>query len=217
MARPWIGVAAMILAMAAGMTAAGAQSPMPSTSPSPVSQVPSPAPSSAVSPSPAAVVADCSAVAALLPASVDDLTLDATTTSGVAAIDPDELLDPLLASLGRARSDVCVVAFRYGDSPDALAGQLLHIAGAAVPDLAARFADALRLQLVAYGAVASPLAVESDGRPIWTLAISADGTHSKIVAAQLDDTLLLTTAQPAMDRLLALLSPTLVKASTPDP
>ena len=36
-----------------------------------------------------------------------------------------------------------------------------------VPDLAARFADALRDQLVAYGAEASPQVVEADGRTIW--------------------------------------------------
>ncbi|MCY7418041.1 MAG: hypothetical protein LH650_06015, partial [Chloroflexi bacterium] len=66
----------------------------------------SPAPSS-----PSA--ADCVPVAALLPPRIDDLVLVSSIVPGVAAIDPEELLDPLLASLGRARWDVCVVVLAY--------------------------------------------------------------------------------------------------------
>ena len=191
----------------------GGPSTLPSTSAAPPSSAAPSSPGVPSSPGASATAADCTAAAALLPASLDDLPLDATTSPGVAAIDPDELLDPLLAALGRGRSDVCVVAFRYGGAPDALAGQLLRIADVSVPDLAARFAVALRDQLVAYGDEASPQVGESAGQVIWTLGVTADGAASQVVVTQLDDMLLLTTGMPAMERL----APLLVKASTPEP
>ena len=100
---------------------------------------------------------------------------------------------------------MCVVAFRYGDAPDALAGQLLRIADVEVADLAERFVGALRERLVAYGAAASPRGVEAGGGSAWMLDVTADGRRSQVVATQLDDTLLLTSGLPAMDRLVPLL------------
>lgn len=196
-ARLWTGLLLGVLTIAAGTTVARAQSPAP-LSPSP--SVPPPSPTG----SPA--VADCSSAIGMLPQTVDDQPLDATMTEGVAAIDPDELLDPLLASLGRTRTDVCVVAFRYGDAPDGLAGQLLRIAGAAVTDLAQQFLDALRERLVAYGAQADRASVEAGGRIVQTLDVTAEGERSQVVVAQLGDVLLLTTGVDAMDRLLPLLA-----------
>jgi len=194
-ARLWTGLLIGILAIAAGMTAVGAQSSVPLSSPAPPS-----------SPTGSPAVADCSAAVGMLPQTVDDQPLDATITEGVAAIDPDELLDPLLASLGRTRADVCVVAFRYGDAPDAPAGQLLRIAGAAVTDLAQRFLDALRERLVAYGAQADRASVEAGGRTVQALDVSAEGDRSQVAVAQLGDVLLLTTGVDALDRLLPLLA-----------
>ena len=60
---------------------------------------------------------DCTSAAACCPHPSTTWRSTRPRHSGVAAIDPDELLDPLLASLGRGRPDVCVVAFRYGDAP----------------------------------------------------------------------------------------------------
>src|SRR5690349_10996910 len=72
---------------------------------------------------------DCDPIAARLPRSLDDRALHVTITDGDAAVDPDELLDPLLTQLGRGRRDVCLVVFRYGDGAEEVAGQLLRIAG----------------------------------------------------------------------------------------
>jgi hypothetical protein len=195
------GLLAGLIATFVLTTAVGAQSPLPSRATS------SPTPSAATTP------ADCGQLVGLLPPSLDDQPLDATATSGVAAIDPDELLDPLLGSLGRARADVCVVAFRYGGASRALAGQLLRISGAESGDLAERFVDALRERLVAYGAQASPSSLQAAGRPVWSLDVTADDQRSQVVAAQLDDIVLLTTGLDAMDRLL----PLLVVDLTPSP
>ena len=186
----------------------------PVLSPSPAA---SPAASPSASPVASATPADCTPAAARLPRSVDHLRLDATISAGVSAIDPDELLDALLGSLGRTRADVCVVAFRYGGATDSLAGQLLRIAGVRVTDLAERFVDALRDRLVAYGAQASPASVEdgggSDGGRIWTLDITAGGQRSQVVATQLEDILLVTSDVAAMNRL----RPLLVVGVAPSP
>jgi hypothetical protein len=194
--RLWLGLPGVVLALVAVSTAVGAQSPIP---------VAPPASGATTTPVASPAPADCTSAAALLPASIDDRSLQATVTSGVAAIDPDELLDPLLASLGRVRTDVCVVSFRYGDAPGALAGGLLRIAGAGVTDLAERFVDAMRERLVAYGAETSPGSVAAGGRTVWSLDVTADGTRSRVLATQIGDNVLLTTDVPTMDRLVPLL------------
>lgn len=211
MCRSWavtgclrLGLLGVTLALLAVSTAVGARSPVPSAPP---------ASGAATAPVASPASADCTSAAALLPASIDDRPLQATVTSGVAAIDPDELLDPLLASLGRARTDVCVVSFRYGDAPGALTGGLLRITGAGVTDLAERFVDAMRERLVAYGAEASPGSVAAGGRTVWSLHVTADGTRSRVLATQAGDDVLLTTDIPTMDRLV----PLLVADATPSP
>jgi hypothetical protein len=193
--RPRAGSLMGFLAIVALTSPATAQSPGPAGSLS--SPVASPAAT------PAATPADCASASALLPPVIDDLSVVTTTTPGVLAIDPEELLDPLLVSLGRSRTDVCVVVFRYGSGAGALVGQLLHISGADVPDLAGRFTDALRDRLVAYEgeAVASVIAI--DGQPVWSLDVTASGQHSQVLTYQLGDTLLVMSEPSAMGRLLA--------------
>ncbi len=169
-------------------------------------------------------LADCGAVAAILPRTIDDQQLHMTITEGVAAIDPDDLLDPLLASLGRTRDDVCLVAFRFGAGSGSLAGELLRIAGADTTGLGERFAAALHDRLVAYGARASASPADIDGAPAWQLGVVAGGQASDIVIDQLGDTLLLTSGLDALRRLLPLLaadgaplpSPSAVPASPVD-
>jgi len=194
------------IATVAASSITGAQSLHPSGA---VAASAPPSPGTLASASPA----DCTAAAALLPRTVDRQHLDAVTSGGVSAIDPDELLDPLLGSLGRSRADVCVVAFRYGAQADALAGQLVRIQGVHVDDLAQQFLDAIRAQLVAYGAQASPASDVEGG--VWTLDVSAGGQRSHVVATQLGDVLLVTSDAAAMDRLLPLLA--LVATSSPAP
>ncbi len=168
--------------------------------------------------------ADCGAAAALLPRTIDDQQLRTTITEGIAAIDPDDLLDPLLASLGRSRDDVCLVAFRFGTGSDSLAGELLRIAGADTTGLGERFAAALRDRLETYGAQASASPVWVDGEPAWQLGVVADGQASDIVIDQLGDTLLLTSGLDSLRRLVPLLaadgapppSPSAVPASPVD-
>jgi len=204
--RPHAGILVGVLASIA------LASPMAAATSSPVLS-PSPAASPSASPVASATPADCTPAAARLPRSVDHLRLDATISAGVSAIDPDELLDALLGSLGRTRADVCVVAFRYGGATDSLAGQLLRIEGVRVTDLAERFVDALRDRLVAYGAQASPASAQDGGGSIWTLDITAGGQRSQVVATQLEDILLVTSDVAAMNRL----RPLLVVGVAPSP
>ena len=190
----------------------------------------SPAPSS---PS----VTDCVPVAAVLPPRIDDVVLVSSIVPGVAAIDPEELLDPLLASLGRARSDVCVVVLAYGSGSTAVSGQLLHIQGASVSDLAARFSDAVRERLIGYGAGAVSTVSYLAGQKVWSLDVTTQGQVSQVLAWQLGDTLLVASDPAAMSRLVPLLAVAVgpspssepgsgppstapapsVKASTPEP
>lgn len=162
---------AIALAMRPGtlVLAAGTASP-----PSPPSGVPSPSeqpPSPAASTAPGS--ADCGSVAARLPAEIDGVPVEQGITAGVAAIDPDELLDPLLVSLGRMRSDVCLVDFHAGKGAGALAGQVLRIAGVDVSDLAERFSSAIGARLRAYGA--QVLACDRRGRRSHTACAGGDG------------------------------------------
>lgn len=154
---------------------------------------------------PAPGPADCGPIAARLPAEIDGGRVEHNITAGVAAIDPDELLDPLLASLGRMRSDVCLVDVHAGEGPDALAGQLLHIAGVDVPDLAERFSTAIGARLRAYGAQVLATTVEVGGRTLPVLEVTAAGQPSQILAAQLGDAVLIATTPGAMRRLLPVL------------
>ena len=144
-----------------------------------------------------------------------------TTTSGVGAIDPDDLLDPMLAGLGRTPADVCIVIFRYGQADDALAGQLLRIVDAHVPDLAGRFVAVLRGAVVTQGGTASPSVTDLDGQTIWSLHTVVKGRETDILAWQLDDTLVVTSGLEAMDRLVAAFraelapSPSMTPVSSP--
>ncbi len=195
--RAWRGAAtaAGLLAIVVLASSVAAQSPAPS--------------------SPSA--ADCVPVAAVLPPRIDDLVLVSNIVPGVAAIEPEELLDPLLGSLGRARSDVCVVVLAYGSGSAAVSGQLLHIQGASVPDLAARFSDAVQERLVAYGAGAVSTVSEVDGRPVWSLVVTAQGQVSQVLAWQMGDTLLVTSDSSAMSRLVPLLDVTVGPSPSSDP
>jgi hypothetical protein len=161
--------------------------------------------------------ADCGPVAATLPGAIAGQPAQVTITQGVAAIDPDELLDPWLAVLGRSRGDVCLVAFRYGDGHDAIAGQLLRVAGADADtnDLGGDLAAALRDRLVSYGAQATLSLVDVDGDPVWRLAITADGQPSDVLVYQLGDTLLMTFGLDSMGLMLAALRPAGSPAPSP--
>ena len=146
---------------------------------------------------------DCDSTEASLPRVIDGVQVSTTTTAGVSAIDPDDLLDPMLAGLGRTPADVCIVIFRYGQADDALAGQLLRIVDAHVPDLAGRFVAVLRGAVVTQGGTASPSVTDLDGQTIWSLHAVVKGRETDILAWQLDDTLVVTSGLAAMDRLVA--------------
>lgn len=178
---------ALALALAATGVASGA-SPGPSGSPTPVA-------------SPSRVPVDCGSTAALLPPAIDGLQVIASTTAGVAAIDPDDLLDPMLAALDRDRTDVCVVVFRYGETDDALVGQLVRIMDTHASDLAGRFVAILRGAVVAQGGTASPSVIDLDGQTIWSLDVLAKGQDTRIMTWQMGDTLLVTSGLEAMERL----------------
>ncbi|MCY7417472.1 MAG: hypothetical protein LH650_03075, partial [Chloroflexi bacterium] len=94
----------------------------------------------------------------------------------------------------------------YGSGSATVSGQLLHIQGASVPDLSARFSDAVRERLVAYGAGAVSTVSDVAGRQVWTLDVTAQGQVSQVLAWQLGDTLLVTSDAAAMSRLVPLLA-----------
>lgn len=190
---------------------------------------PSGPPAPAMSPPPSRTPVDCAPTAAILPPTIDDVPVTARTTPGVAAIDPDDLLDPMLADLGRTRADVCVVVFRYGEADDALTGQLVRIVDTGASDLAGRFVAILRGAVVAQGGTASPSVLDLGGQTVWSLQVLADGEETRILTWQVGDTLLVTSGLEPMERLLPAVrsrlapSPSVtsasppVKASTPEP
>ncbi len=148
-----------------------------------------------------------------LPAAMDGRTLDVTISEGVTTIDPQDLIDPLLAGLGRTHEDVCVASVGTGHGGDALAGQLLRVAGADAPDLAERLAVTLSDRLTRLGARASASPTDLDGTTVWTLDIVAEGQPTHIVIGQVGDTLLIT-SDPVALRFLATL---LMSAAAPSP
>ncbi len=187
------------MAATQGSTGAPAASDPAATAPS------APTPSDAAPSVPdAAGPVDCGSLAALLPSTLEGRAVTITVSPGISAIDPDDLLDPLLASLGRTRDDVCVVAFQYGEG-QAMAGRLLHIEGAAIPDLAGRFVLALRDRLVEYGAMASAAPTDAAGEPTWQLRITAGGKPSEVMVHGFGDTLLVTSSRASMGRLMGLI------------
>lgn len=200
-------LAVVVLLACVGTVPALAQSVAP---PSVGGLVASPAGSSAApwtSIAPTRAPIDCTATAAHLPRILAGRELHVTITDGVSAIDPDELLDPMLSELGRSHGDVCLVVFRYGDGAEELAGQLLVIA-AVDPgiDLAGVFAATMSQQLETYGARASVAPTSLDGDAIWRIDVIADDQPSVILVHQLGDMLLLTSDQAAMRQLLEVLS-----------
>jgi hypothetical protein len=173
-----------------GAAAGAGASPDPSASPVPV-------------PSSSRVPVDCGSTAASLPPTIDGVGVIASTTAGVATIDPDELLDPMLIDLGRTRADVCVVVFRYGEADDALTGQLVRIVDTHASDLAGRFVAMIREAVVGQGGTASPSVLDLDGQTVWSLDVLAGGQDTRVLAWQMGDTLLVTSGLDAMGRLVS--------------
>jgi hypothetical protein len=223
MARRSRVAATAMLSVALGITGAlsaiGA-SPEPSASTLPSA---SPRPSASLGPAASAsrLPVDCDSTAASLPRVIDGVQVSTTTTAGVSAIDPDDLLDPMLAGLGRTQADVCIVIFRYGQADDALAGQLLRIVDAHVPDLAGRFVAILRSAVVTQGGTASPSVTDLGGQTVWSLHAEVKGRETEILAWQLGDTLVVTSGLQAMDRLVEAVrgdlapSPSMTSVSSP--
>jgi hypothetical protein len=163
-------------------------------------------------PSPEAAI-DCSDLVELLPAALtEDLVLTATLTTGVELIDPDDLLDPFLASLGLGRDDLCGVSLRYGDDPAmASAGMLLRVRGTG-PDLAPGVAAALGERLRAYGHEVSEDHLDVGGWPVSRLSVTATGvTTVLLVAAATPDSVLLTASIELLEAVL----PSLARAPSP--
>lgn len=167
---------AIALAMAPG--AAAAQSPEPSVAPS------------------AAAAAACDDLASLLPGEVGDgLALEAEVGEGVDGFDPDDMLDPFLASLGLGREAVCSVGIRYGPTTSDQIGLLVRVQGAG-PGLAEGLATALAERLREYGSEVRQEAVGLPSGPATRLSIVASGDASALlVAAATADAALLTPSE----------------------
>lgn len=177
---------------------------VPSSSTTPVG---SPGPSPSTPP-----VVSCQDLLIALPPVIGDGTLRAATSRGVEGIDPDDLLDPLLASLDRTRDDVCGVRFGYPPA-DGPTGQLLRIRDVALEDLATQIGVALAAQLRSYGAQVVDESVTVEGVPGITLSVLADDQSSGLtILTVAPDTVLLVSAGTDPSTLLE----ALVKASTPE-
>jgi len=213
------------LCLGTGATTAG--SPDPVASPvAPVTPVASPRSQVASS------AVDCSNLAASMSETVGEGgALEATATSGVEGIDPDDLLDPLLRSLGLERTDVCGVTLRTADP--ARVGMLLRFRGGGT-DLAKALAVALADRLRSYGQVVREDALQVGGVLVTRLLVgpTTSATPLLVVAATTDSVLLADSPELAEALLAALphasptpplgvpMSPTpraMVKVSTPEP
>jgi hypothetical protein len=214
----------LVMALAVGLpTGVGAQEPsgsvgssasggspsitpsaLPSSSTTPVG-APAPSPSSPP-------MVSCQDLLVALPPVIGDGTLRAATSRGVEGIDPDDLLDPLLASLGRNRDDLCGVRFGYPPATGPT-GQLLRIRDVALDDLATQVGGALATRLRSYGARVADEVVTVDGVPGITLDVLADGQATSLtILAVAPDTVLLVPDGTDPSTLLE----ALVKASTPE-
>jgi hypothetical protein len=124
----------------------------------------------------------------------------------VEGIDPDDLLDPLLRSLGRERTDVCGVTLRTADPPRV--GMLLRIRGGG-PDLAGALAGALADRLRAYGQVVSTDRFEVGGVPVSRLLVGAAASATPLLVIGVTaDSVLLTDSTELAETLVAALSQT---------
>lgn len=209
---PWLAAAralllGVVLAVTPGNIGARSSEPPRSSGPSMApagSPGPSPAPSSAGS-SPAA---DCTDLALLLPSELGDgLTLTAEVADDVAGLDPDDLLDPFLRTLGRHRADLCSVSIRYGAEPTDLVGLLLRVRGAG-PGIAKVLAGALAERLREYGGEVSLESVDVPTGSATRLGISASGEETLLLmAAATTDSVLLTPSGMLLEVLLEALPP----------
>lgn len=182
MGRPVRLAAMTAFLVALGAGPAGAQSPGPSGSPrGPV---------------------DCADLEVLLPTDLGEgLGLTAEVGSGVDGFEPDDMLDPLLGSLGLGRDDVCSVGIRYGSPPTDLIGLLVRVRGAG-PGLAGNLAGALAERLREYGSEVLEETFETPGGSATRLRIHASGTESQLlVTAATTDTALLTGSESLLDAL----------------
>lgn len=177
----------LMLCLASGVAIAG--SPSPAASPVPPGASPA---------------ADCSDLAASIPERVGaGLVLQAAPTQGVEGIDPDDLLDPLLRSLGRGRPDVCGVTLRIADP--ARAGMLLRIRDGG-PDLAATVAAALAERLRGYGQVVAEDTLQVGEVPVARLLVGpAASATALLVATTAADVVLLTDSTELAEVVLAAL------------
>jgi hypothetical protein len=146
---------------------------------------------------------DCADLVALLPADLGDgSALRVTPTTGVEGIDPDDLLDPFLASVGASRDDVCGVDVRAGDDAAGSAALVLRVRGT-LPDLAATFAAALAERLRGYGQTVAEDRSDLGGRPVHRLSVTASGaTTLVLVAAATPDSVLVTSSDDLLRGLL---------------
>jgi hypothetical protein len=186
------------LGVAAPAAAPPAASSPAASSHGPSTSVASPTPSSTGVPA-----ADCADLVALLPADLGDgLELRATPTTGVEGIDPDDLLDPFLASVGASRADVCGVDLRAGDETAGSAALVLRVR-ATLPDLADTFAAALAERLRGYGQTVAEDRSDVGGRPVHRLSVTASGaTTMVLVAAATPDSVLVTSSDDLLEALL---------------
>ncbi|MBX3029964.1 MAG: hypothetical protein KF809_07370 [Chloroflexi bacterium] len=221
---PGLVLALMALGLVGGVAAQG-PSPGPSSSGAPApppsglasSAVPVPSASAAVDVSPvpsssAAPIVSCQDLLVALPATMGAGTLRAATSRGIEGIDPDDLLDPLLASLGRSRDDLCGVRFGYPPAAGPT-GELLRIRDVAVDDLATRVGGALVARLRSYGAQVTDESVVVGEVTGLSIVVVADGQTSGLtVLGTGPDTVLLLPAGTDPAELLG----ALVKASTPE-
>ena len=190
--------------------------PVSAASPGPTARaLPASPPSSTA---PALPAADCRDLAALLPARVGDgIPLTATRTSGVEGIDPDDLLDPFLDSMGLGRSDVCGLSLRTGDDPTDAAALLLRVRGAR-PGLATPFAAAIAKRVRGYGQAVVEDGIDVDGRAVRRLSITASGVATVLlIAAASPDAVLLTESTELLRALLPSLPGEPVPAPSGEP
>ncbi len=154
--------------------------------------------SAPMAPSPGAspASADCSDLAAVVSGGLDDgAGLEATPTTGIEAIDPDDLLDPFLSSLGLGRTDVCGVMLRYG--PEPATGMLLWIRDAG-PGLGPSLATALADRLRGYGQAVAEETLAVSGAPVTRLRIASTGGDSLLLVASFGSGPVLLTGSPAL-------------------
>ncbi|MFN8517868.1 MAG: hypothetical protein U0667_00445 [Chloroflexota bacterium] len=177
---------------------------------------PSPTPGAAGSPGPAAShePAACLDLLDLPPEDLgDDRLLTAEAASGVEDFDPDDMLDPFLASLGLDRDDVCSVGIRYGPAATTdLIGLLVRVRGAGT-GLGEGLASALADRLREYGNEVTQESIDVPPKVATRLRIVASGAETQLLVADAaSDVALVTPSQELLEALLPL-----VPAASPQP